>query len=93
MTFDAEHDDRLRERLEKLLLGAVQYHTIDEIKAALEKRHGVRVAKAEVIAQLGKLKRAGFALHKLQRGPEPYYKLGPRSSEQLPLIGAKEYPD
>jgi hypothetical protein len=93
MTFESEHEERLRERLEALLLGAVNYHTIEEIKTALEKRHGARVAKAEVIAQLGKLKRAGYALHKLQRGPEPIYKLGARASDQLPLLAAKDYPD
>jgi len=85
LSFQSEHDERVTERVKKLLLGTEKFHTIEEIKARLEKLHGVRVSKSDIVAAMGRLKRVGYRVEKIQRGPDPYYRMHDRDAEQLPL--------
>jgi hypothetical protein len=85
LSFASEHDDRVRERVKNLMLKTELFHTIEEIKAKPEKSHGVRFAKSEIVAALGRLNHLGYRVEKIQRGPDPYYRLHDRDAEQLPL--------
>lgn len=85
MSFASEHDERVTERVKNLLLKAERFHTIDEIKLRLEKVHGVRFSKTDVVAALGRLKHAGYQVEMQKIGPDPHYKLHDRDAFQLPL--------
>jgi len=86
-------DDRTIVRVRELMLSSVRFHTIEEVKARLEKIHHLRFSKTEIVAALGKLRGAGYALEKRDRtepgtiGKIPEYRLRDRAAEQLPLIG------
>jgi hypothetical protein len=85
LSFASEHDDRVRERVKTLLLKTELFHTIEEIQKRLERIHGVRFSKSDVVAALGRLNHLGYRVEKIQRGPDPYYRLHSRDAEQLPL--------
>jgi hypothetical protein len=80
----SESEDRVTERVEKLLLSTERFHTIVEIKMRLEKLHGVRFLQTEVVAAMGRLKRAGYYLEVRKIGPDPHYRLHDRAA-QLPF--------
>jgi hypothetical protein len=80
-----ENEDRVTERVKKLLLGTTRFHTIVEIKARLEKLYGVRFLQTEVVQAIGRLKRAGYRLETRKIGPDYHHRLHDRDAEQLPL--------
>lgn len=91
MSFESEHDARVRERVEKLMVGAQGVHTIEEIRRRLEKIHGVRFSKSDVLAALGTLKKF-YELQKIDRSfpSEPQYRLRELPAKQIPLFGAQQ---
>lgn len=91
MSFESEHNARVLERVEALMVAAKNAHTIEEIRRRLEKIHGVRFAKSEILWALGSLK-ARYELQKFDRNfpNEPEYRLRELPAKQIPLFGAQQ---
>ncbi len=87
----SDQDRILRERVRDLMLGARYAHTIDEIKARLEKLRGVRFNRHDVVAAIGKLQRS-YELTKTDRGfpKEPVYLLRESPAKQASLFGGND---
>jgi hypothetical protein len=87
------------QRVKQVLLGTERFHVIEEIKVRLEKLHGVRFTKAEIVAAMGKLRAAGYPLDKRDRvcglAKFPEYRLRAKAAEQLALLGGQPdaFPD
>jgi len=87
--YKTQHAERTQARVRDLMLGAKNFHTIEEIKSQLEKVHGVRFNKEHVLSAIGKLRAAGYPLAVRYRGPAfagarkvPEYQLGERIATQ-----------
>lgn len=90
MSFESEHDARVRERVAAIMVGAKGAHTIEEIRRRLEKIHGVRFSKADVLGALGTLKHS-YDLQKTDRSfpNEPEYRLRELPAKQTLLFGGE----
>lgn len=90
--FQKQHMDRVLDRVKRLMLATERFHTLDEIKARLEKVHGLRFAKTEIVTVIGQLRRAGYPLEKRDRlaakaiAKIPEYRLLEKPAEQLSML-------